>query len=251
VHNLALREFVEEALCNDQSSSAISGRLKYREKNLPYVSKNTIYDFLDGPYGRIIKKKKKKKKGLKRSKKVMTLQDRRFIEKRPQIVGKRARTGDCEGDFIVSGRNGKGNILVVVDRKIRITFLEKIDNVCIDNVHQAFLKIQKMFPEMKTLTLDNDILFQMHKTLENLLSVKIYFCRPYHSWEKGSVENVNKHIRKYIPKGSDLSQHDQEYISFIEQKCNERFMECLKYATPKEKLEEYYRRIKKQRTWRC
>ena len=99
---------------------------------------------------------------------------------------------------------------------------------------------------MKTLTLDNDLLFKMHKTLEALLEVPLYFCHPYHSWEKGSVENVNKYIRKFIPKGSDISLYDKEEVGAVEEKCNGRFMKVLKYATPQEKLEKYYLRIKKQ-----
>ena len=95
---------------------------------------------------------------------------------------------------------------------------------------------------MKTLTLDNDILFKMHKSLEKLLRVKIYFCNPYHSWEKGSIENVNKYIRRYIPKGSDLSRYEEEYIEWLEIKCNERYMKCLKYATPEEKLTKHRKR---------
>lgn len=250
VKNVKLRNFIEKALIDVQSPTAISGRLKYQEKHLPYVSKNTIYDFLDGPYGRIVRAKRKKKY-YRKKKKVTKLKDRCFIDKRPEVIAKRLRVGDCEGDFIVSGKRGKGNLLVVVDRKIRIAFLEKIDDVSIDNVHEAFLKIQRRFPQMKTLTLDNDILFRMHKTLEKLLSVKLYFCHPYHSWEKGSVENVNKYIRKYIPKGSNISRYDKGFILSVEQKCNRRFMECLKFKTPQEKLTQYYRRIKKQRRKRC
>lgn len=97
---------------------------------------------------------------------------------------------------------------------------------------------------MKTLTIDNDLLFQMHKTLEKILEVKIYFCHPYHSWEKGSIENANKFIRRFIPKGSNLLNYDQEYISLIEEKSNQRFLKCLNYATPEEELNKY-RQIKK------
>ncbi|MDF1498589.1 MAG: IS30 family transposase, partial [Patescibacteria group bacterium] len=107
---------------------------------------------------------------------------------------------------------------------------------------RAFLKIQKRFPEMKTITTDNDVLLKMHKTLEKLLGLKIYFCHPYHSWEKGSVENLNGIIRKYIPKGNDLSKYDEELISVIEEKCNQRFMKILKYKTPEEKLKEHRKR---------
>jgi IS30 family transposase len=242
-----LRSFVEKYLLDGQSPAAISGRIKYRVKNLPYVSKNTIYRYLRSPYGKIIglklKKKKRPKKGVKKER----LADRVFIDKRPKIIEKRGRVGDLEADFIVSGRSGKGILLVVVCRKLRVAFLEIIHDVSIDEVHRAFLKIKTRFPEMRTITMDNDILFRMHKTLASLLGVKIYFCHPYHSWEKGEVENTNKFIRHFIPKGSDLSKYGKREISLIEKKCNERFMECLRYATPDEMLEQYRRKQKNSR----
>ena len=161
-------------------------------------------------------------------------------------MGKRSRVGDVEADFIVSGKGGKGYLLVLVERKIKITFIEQIIDISIDNVHIAFQNIQSRFPEMKTMTLDNDILFRMHNTLEILLNIPIYFCHPYHSWEKGTVENTNKYIRQYIPKGSDISRYSKGQIRLIEDKCNQRFMKCLDYKTPEEELNEYRLKNKKQ-----
>ena len=152
---------------------------------------------------------------------------------------------------IVSGRSGSGYLLVVVERKTRYVFIEQINTVTIDEVHRAFLKIQKKLPEMKALTLNNDLLFAMHKTLEKLLGLPIYFCHPYHSWKKGSVENANKYIRKYIPKGGDLSQYDKKFIRCVEKRCNGRFMDVLRYKKPIEKLKESRWRSKKQRELRC
>lgn len=215
---------------------------------MPHVSKDTIYRFLRSPYGTIIGLSLKKKKRRKRRKKVTELENRIFIDKRPVIIGKRMRVGDAEADFIVSGRDGKGVLLGVVDRKLRVVFLEIIHRVTIDEVHRAFKRIKQRFPEMITASIDNDLLFQMHKTLETLISIKIYFCHPYHSWEKGSIENVNKIIRKFIPKGSDLSQHDEEEITTIEEFLNDRFMKCLRYATPKELLEKHRRRTQNKKT---
>ncbi len=245
VRDKKLRAFIEEALLEMQSPRAISGRLRCVRKDLIYVAKNVIHDFLGSSYGSAIAWKRRLPKSKKRHTKKGKLSDRKFIEKRPRIVEKRGRVGDCEGDFIVSGRSGKGHLLVVVDRKTRISFLEIIHDVSVDNVHKAFLRIQKRFPEMKTLTLDNDILFKMHKTLETLLGIPIYFCHPYHSWEKGSVENVNKYIRKYIPKGDNISQYSIEDISLIEKRCNGRFMEALQFRTPAERLKESRLRSKK------
>jgi transposase, IS30 family len=234
-HN-QLKNFVEQNLLDGQSPEGIAGRIKHHEKNLPHVSKNTIYRFLRSPYGKIVGLKLKTKKRPKGRRKGKKLQDRVFIDKRPQIIEKRIRVGDAEGDFIVSGRGGKGVVLGVVDRKLRVAFLEIIYRVTVDEVHNAFLRINSRFPEIKTLTLDNDILFQMHQTLAQLLDVTIYFCHPYHSWEKGGIENVNKAIRKFIPKGSNLSRYDRSEIQAVEDFLNDRYMKCLWYATPREKL---------------
>lgn len=92
---------------------------------------------------------------------------------------------------------------------------------------------------MVTLTLDNDLLFAKHLELEKLLNVAIYFCHPYHSWEKGSIENGNGLIRKYIPKSSDISRYTEEEIAAIETKLNDRPRKCLQYSTPKELLLEH------------
>lgn len=251
VNHQKLKTFVEQNLLDGQSAEAIAGRIKHHEKRLPRISKNTIYRYLRSPYGKIIGiMLKKKKRPKNRRKKVSELKDRVFIDKRPKIIEKRLRVGDLEGDFIVSGKGGKGVLLVAVDRKLRVVFLELILEVTVDNVHAACENIKQRFPELKSLTLDNDLLFQMHKTLEKLLGVPIYFCHPYHSWEKGSVENRNKIIRQFIPKGSDLSQYDKDRVKAIEDYLNDRYLKCLKYATPKEKLTIYRKRkksTKKQR----
>ena len=117
--------------------------------------------------------------------------------------------------------------------------LEKITEITVNNVHLAFGRIKKRFPELKSATLDNDILFQKHEELAEILDIKIFFCDPYSSWQKGTVENVNWHIRKYIPKGSDISKYSKKRIREIEDKLNNRMLECLKFMSPKEKLERY------------
>jgi len=245
IRDEGLRNFIEENLVDGQTPEAISGRLKNQEKEIIYAGKNTIYRYQQSPYGKrlgIKKKKKYRRYGYKAKKR---LRDRKFIEKRPKIANLRKRAGDMEADFIVSGKSGKGMLLVAVCRKLRIVFLEMIYKVTIENIHQSFAKMKEGFPEMKTLTLDNDILFRRHKQLEEQLKTKIYFCNPYHSWEKGTVENVNKHIRKYIPKGSDLSKYDKDEIVSIEQTLNQRFMKCLNYKTPNEALKKYRKKNKK------
>jgi len=252
VEHTSLKDFIEKSLYDGQSPSNIAGRIRKREKHLPSIGKDSIYGFIASVYGRKIEsfrnKKKQRKRG--RGKKVAKLLDRTFISKRPQYINARQRLGDTEADFIVSGKYGHGILLTVADRKKRVSFIEQILEVSIKNVHTAFLRIKKRFPELKTITTDNDILFRHHKELERLLQVKIYFCNPYHSWEKGTIENTNKQIRKDIPKGSDISKYSKRFVHSIEERLNRRFMEVIGHETPAEALAKHRQR-KKRRCAKC
>jgi transposase, IS30 family len=241
VSNKETKKFVDAGLLDDLSPQAIAGRLKAKEKEIVGISKDSIYRYVKSVYGRKIEAYRHKKKQRKRKRVVIhpSIADRVFIDKRPKHINTRMRVGDCEGDFVVSGRGGGGILLVVVDRRFRMTFLELVLDVTIQSVHDAFVRIKQKFPELKSLTLDNDILFRKHAELALLLGINIYFCHPYHSWEKGTVENVNKYIRRDVPKGTNLSKLTQHLIASLEQKLNRRPMKCLGYATPQEKLDQY------------
>lgn len=245
-----LQNEIVSRLKDGQKPGNIARRITRREKHLPPISKDAIYRWLKSPYGiqtatwLWLHKKKKWRPRRGRHKK---LEGRRFIEKRPKIVDMRGRVGDVEFDFIVSGKSGKGILLTVVDRKLRKAFIEKILPVSIRNFERAFLRIKQRFPEMRTGTTDNDLLLQHHKRLEKLLGIKIYFCHPYHSWEKGSIEHVNGVIREDIPKGSDISRYSKRFIQKIEEKINRRPMECLDSLTPDETYQRHLRRLKKQK----
>ena len=243
-----LKTYVATKLYDDHSPEAIAGRLRYVDRHLPYASKDSIYRYLKSVHGRRLeayRAKRKTKKGRKRTK-VSALQDRVFIDKRPRIINERGRVGDIEADFIVSRKTGTGILLTIVDRKLRVVFIEKILPVTIENVHRAFVCIHERFPEMKSVSTDNDILLQKHTELKKLLGVKIYFCHPYHSWEKGSNENTNGHIRKYIPKGADISFYSPSFIKKVEEKLNGRYLKCLQYRTPDEALERHRKRKKRR-----
>ena len=238
--NRELEDFVEAGLYDDLSPEAIAGQIKSRKKNLTPISKDSIRRWIKSVYGRKVEyyRKKRKTRRYRRRAKSQKLNDRIFIDKRPEYINKRRRIGDAEADFMVSGKTGKGIVLNVTDRKSRMTFLELILEVTIENVHQAFQRIKKRFPELKTITTDNDILLQRHKELGALLNVKIYFCDPYSSWQKGTVENSNKYVRRDIPKGSNMSKCSSRFIKSIEEKLNRRPLKCLSYKTPKEVLDE-------------
>lgn len=240
VSNNKIRERINELLYDDISPENVSGRIKKEFKDINGVSGKSIRRYIKSVYGRKIEYYRSKLKYKnKRKVKLFKLKNRLNISKRSKIINNRQRFGDTEGDFIVSGKAGNGVLLVLLDRKTRYVFIRQILKVNILNVHKAFQYIKKEFKEMKTLTLDNDILFRRHTELSKLLKVKIYFCNPYHSWEKGSVENTNKYIRRYIKKRSDISLYTEEYIQGIQEKLNRRPMKCLEYSTPQELFTKY------------
>jgi len=252
VANRALQDFIERELLKQQSPGAIAGRLATGVDGLPFASRDTIERFIRSAYGRRIEYELKvlKQKQKRRTKRPTAeqLQHRTSIDERPSVITNRERVGDVEADFIVSGKNGSGYLLTVVDRKIRVGFIRKILPVTIANMEAAFLDVKASFPELLSITTDNDLLFRRHQRLESLLGVPIYFCDPYASWQKGSIENLNKHVRKYIPKGADISQYGNEYIQFIEYRLNGRFMSVIGYKTPAECLTAHRIKPKKEKS---
>lgn len=243
IRDHALQDFIDQGLLKLQSPRAIAGRLATGLDGLPYISTDSIYRYIASVHGRRLEYRlkvlKQKSKGRKKRPYLESLQDRTFIDDRPSVIANRERVGDLEADFIVSGKSGTGYLLTVVDRKIRYGYIRKILPVTIHNMEQAFLDIKRVFPELTSLTIDNDILLRHHKRLEQLLGVPIYFCHAYHSWEKGSIENYNKQIRKYVKKGSDISQYPDKYLQFVSDRLNGRFMSVIHYKTPDECLTEY------------
>lgn len=238
--DLELRNYVEEKLEEDWSSETIAGRIKNIDTQIKSISAKGIYKFIYSAYGRSLERflaYNYKKGKPNTTPKVYQLLDRVFINKRPKIIDKRGRFGDWEGDFIVSGKSGKGVLLILYERKARYTLIKKMMNRKIDGVHRIICELTGGII-INSLTLDNDIVFKKHKELSEILGIPIYFCHPYHSWEKGGVENTNKLIRRYVPKGSDISQYSDEYIQMIENKLNNRPKKCLGYKTPKEVMEE-------------
>lgn len=251
VANDALKSYVDIHLYDDQSPEAIAGRLKTNDRHLPYASKDSIRRYIESAYGGRVAyhrmQRRKKRTWHKKRPQVTQLKDRTFIDKRPRYIQKRCFVGDAEADFIVSGKSGKGILLTLADRKIRISFLEKILDVTIVQAHQAFQRIKERFPELTSISTDNDLLLAKHKELERMLGIKIYFCHPYHSWEKGTIENTNKYIRRDIPKGSDISRCSRRFIRDLEAKLNRRYMAVLNYKTPQEMLDRH-RKQKKRRS---
>jgi len=239
VRNVRLRNYVEEKIQDDWSPDEIAGRLKNIDNYLPYVSYLGIYKFVHSAYGghnleKHLRHHRRRKKYLP----ITKLEDRTFIDSRPSIIEEKQRFYDWEGDFIVSGKAGKGALLVLYERKSQLVVIRRIMSRSSKVVNQVFKEITGGQICFNSLTLDNDISFKRHLGLSQIIGAPIYFCHPYHSWEKGGVENINKLIRQYIPKRSDISKYSEKYIQEVETKLNNRPRKNLNYQTPLEVLRE-------------
>lgn len=243
-----LKQFVIDSMTNDdQSPSGISGRLKYVEKGIQYASPKAIYNFVWSPNGRQIERHLYSravhtKGGPKRSTPI-TIDGRTMIDERPKKVEKRLEFGHYEGDFIESGKNGTGSLLVMVERKTRYPFLKYLENRATESVNRAIDELVGAHT-IKSLTIDNDISFQKHEELSELIDATVFFCHPQSPHEKGTIENRNKAIRRYVKKKSDLSKYPAEHFVEVERKLRDRFMECLEYKTPREAFAKELRKQK-------
>ncbi len=237
VNNIDLRRYVEEKLKEEWSPELIAGRIRKIDRHLPRVSPKAIYAFVYSVYGRpfeqfLYSKMVKRKGGPTRGKKAV-MDGRTSIEKRPKSVEKRKEFGHVEGDFIESGKDGTGSLLVLVERKTRYPFVVYCADRTASAVNALIFTLLRAMP-LKSLTLDNDVSFKKHQALSELIGAVVFFCHPYTSSEKGTVENRNRAIRRTVPKRTDLSQVSEETIRMIETKLRNRPMKCLGYRTPQE-----------------
>ena len=113
--------------------------------------------------------------------------------------------------------------------------------------------IEKLIADFnpKSLTLDNDLSFQKHQELSELINATVYFCHPHTPYEKGTVENRNKAIRRYVKKRSNSSKYKPEYFKMVETKLRNRFMKCLNYQTPEEAFNVEMEKLKLKKPQEC
>ena len=220
--------FVKEKLEKKWSPKQISGHLK-RELGI-ICSAKAIYKFAESRgLERLLFWGWNNHKGGRKRGHWKTAQDGRvYIDERPQVDG----PGHLEMDFIVS-RDSKWVLLVIVDRFTKRTWVIKLPNRKRNTIRAA---LSKLFhgADLKSITTDNDIAFTCWRELETLLNTRIYFTHPYHSWEKGLVENTNRWIRCFVPKRRDIATVTQEDLDEIHAFLNDRPRECIGFRFPRE-----------------
>lgn len=158
------------------------------------------------------------------------------IDARPKLVNRRKQIGHWESDLMLGKRSGPV-VSTTVERSTRYTLLTKLGNQTAQAKLDALQRLG-LFPQKlrQTLTVDNGKENTRHEELTETLSLAVYFCHAYSAWEKGTVENTIQRLRRYLPKGQDLTGLNHDAITLIETKLNHTPRKCLGYFTPHEKM---------------
>lgn len=177
--------------------------------------------------------------------KKQAIPNRISIHERPTIVAGRGRYGDWESDLMEGNRGSKTVLSVQKELRSQHVFLKKLKDKSSDETKKDINRKLKPLPKSvrRTMTFDNGRENAQHMKLVKKLGIKTYFCDPYSSWQKGSVENIIGLIRQYIPKGTDLSTISDKRIQEIEDKLNNRPRKCLGYKTPHQVLSKHLKNL--------
>jgi len=238
--------FVRKGLRKKWSPETIAGRLPI---DLPdnHIDDDTIYEYIYNSkktrgehlfqYLTLHRRKRMRKNGrkVKNQKFVNVLK----IDQRPISINSRKTIGHWETDNMEGQKSDSVSVSTTVERKTRFTVLSKL------NGHGSVVKTKAIIdrlsqlptPLVKTITTDRGPENHGYQEIMDTLSTKVYFCNPYHSWEKGTVENTNGRIRRFLPKGKTLENLTESYLKRVENQMNNTPRKCLKFRTPNEMLQ--------------
>ena len=182
---------------------------------------------------------KRRKRGQGKTRRGPAIPNRVGIEQRPEEVDTRDTHGHWEGDTIV-GKNNDGYIVTLVERRSRLLHGVKTQTKKADEVAPAIIEtlLDRPASWLKTITFDNGTEFANHAHITDQLGPKIYFADPYSAYQRGTNENTNGLIRRYLPKGTSFADLTQRQLDYIVRKLNNRPRKCLGYRTPNEVFQE-------------
>ena len=245
-HKLA--EYIEGRIADDKlSPAAVLGEIEANDMSFETsISVNTLYSYIEkGVFLRLTNKslplKGNKKRGYHKVKAQKRAPKGESIEKRPEEIGDRSTFGHWEMDTVVSARPGKAAILVLTERFTREEITAKLPDKTAESVVKALDDLEKKWGEkfqqvFQTITVDNGSEFSDCARLERSAlgegsRTKIYYCHPYSSYERGSNENLNKMIRRWLPKGTNFDEISAEVIEAVTNWMNNYPRKILGYMT--------------------
>jgi len=159
------------------------------------------------------------------------------IDGRPDVINRRGRYGDWEGDTMV-GKGRRSALVTLVERKSGYTRMGRADDLKAVTTARVSQRRMKDLPAClrRSVTFDNGKEFAEHHRLTQQLGLQVYFAMPYRSWQRGTNENTNGLLRQFFPKGTDFTRISHHEVARVEQLLNERPRRRLGYRTPAEIL---------------
>jgi len=237
--NPILRAYVERSLKAGWSPELITGCLPLDQPGAR-ISHEAIYQYIYTERREFIcqlarHNRIRRRRGHSRKHRHSHIPNRIAIAARPAVVAQRIRFGDWEADTVIS-RRSKAALQVLGDRASRLVRIHKLRHTTAAAVRQAITAMLAAYPAdlRHTITYDNGHENVEHEGINQRLGTMSFFCNPYHSWEKGTVENLIGLIRRYLPKRTDFSKIRKDRIVVIEDQLNSRPRKCLAYRTPYE-----------------
>ena len=245
--NADVYEYVTGRLRDGWSPDQIAGRLKRSHPNDQHfwITAETIYRWIYEPkqikrddpwYEYLRRKQKKRKKYNGRTVHRGHIPDRVSIHERPEAINARTVFAHWEGDT-VEGKGRRDGLHTEVERMSRLIMAKKVDAI----TSQATILVQqRMFADLpsqarKTTTLDNGRENHLHKRLRSL-HMQTYFADPYSSWQRGTNEHGNWHLRYYFPKGTDFREVSEEELQNVVDEINNRPRKILGYMSARERF---------------
>ena len=241
-----MKSYVDRKITQEQwSPEQISGRR--RALGLSPISHETIYRYVweekhkwGKPLYKYLRHRGRRYNKRGSSYKSRGIPGRVGIEQRPAVVDEKGRFGDLEIDTIV-GKNRRNVIMTINDRESGFLIMRKLPSKEAEPLAAAAIAALKPIrKELHTMTADNGTEFSKHQRIAKALKMKIFFARPYHSWERGANENTNGLVRQYFLKGTDFANITDKDIYMVQKRINNRPRKRLHYKTPVEFIKHKY-----------
>jgi IS30 family transposase len=237
--SLKIRRYVLRKLRQDMSPEQIAGRLS-TDKPGSGISHEAIYQFIYAEARDLIpllahSHRKRLKRWHTKKHRKSHIPQRVPITQRPQIVEARRQFGHWEADTAIS-RTSLPALLVMTERKSRFVKIAWLPRKSADATRAAINRRLSQMPKglRRTVTYDNGSENVEHLKVNATVGTKSYFCLPFHSWEKGTVENTVGLVRRYFPKKTDFDTITHEQVRRVEWRLNNRPRKCLNFRTPLE-----------------
>ncbi len=260
-----LEEHIRKRLLDDKySPDAIIGEIRVRELKFErMICTKTLYNYIEhGIFSGISnkdlwEKRKRKKRGYKPIVR-MSYTNRlgRSIEDRPAKINTREEYGHWEGDSVKGPQTTKAGLMTLTERKSREQIIVKVERATQEAIREAIDGLEKRYGSMfrtkfKSITLDNGIefinwkLIEVSSLLKGMRRTRVYFAHAYSSWERGSNENQNRMIRRFIPKGKNIANVSEDRVQEIQDWMNNYPRKILGYKTANQVAQENLQKNRK------